>query len=128
MKKQSTLKTFATAFGAVLATCLMSIPVAGAAENPFGMTKLSDGFMIADKHMGGADGGLDVEQQGLETTGDKPSTPPTAKEIEKETMGADGGLDAEQQGKGSKYPRPPTEATQEDVGGGADGGLDAEKQ
>ncbi len=111
MKKQSTMKTLATALGAVLVTSLVSIPAVGAHhEHPFGMTKLSDGFMVADRHMGGTD----AEKPGMEAKGNKPG--PGGEPTRKEMMGTD----AERPGagvEGSKLPRPPSEISREDMKG-----------
>ena len=52
MMKKATMKPLAAAFGAVLATSLVSLPAANADDNPFGMTKLSSGYMVAGSHEG----------------------------------------------------------------------------
>jgi len=46
MNKNITLKPIAVALGAVMATSLVSLSAANADENPFGMTKLSGGYMV----------------------------------------------------------------------------------
>ena len=53
MSKKSTLKPLAAAMGAAFVTSLATAPVANAAENPFTMTELSSGYMVADAHMEG---------------------------------------------------------------------------
>ncbi len=109
MKKQSTLKTLATALGALLAASLVSIPAVSADENPFGMTERSDGYMVADRHKGGTD----AEKPGMEAKGNEPGPRP-GEPTEKEMMGTD----AEKPGAGaggSKLPRPPSETTREDT-------------
>ena len=51
MSKQSTLKPLAAALGAAFVTSLATAPVANAAENPFAMSELSSGYMVAGSHM-----------------------------------------------------------------------------
>jgi uncharacterized low-complexity protein len=53
MSKKSTLKPLAAAMGAAFVTSLATAPVANAAENPFTMSELSSGYMVADSHMEG---------------------------------------------------------------------------
>ena len=55
MSEKTTLKPLAIALGAAFVTSLASIPVANAAENPFAMSELSSGYMVADSHMEGGD-------------------------------------------------------------------------
>ncbi|HSG10799.1 MAG TPA: hypothetical protein VLB10_03530 [Gammaproteobacteria bacterium] len=52
-KKTSTLKPLAVAMGAAFVTSLATSPVASAAENPFAISELSSGYMVADSHMEG---------------------------------------------------------------------------
>lgn len=47
MIKSSHLKPLAIALGTTLAASLASLPAANADDNPFGMTKLSSGYMVA---------------------------------------------------------------------------------
>ncbi len=47
MRKKITMKPLAAAIGTAMAASLMSIPAANADENPFGMTELSSGYMVA---------------------------------------------------------------------------------
>jgi uncharacterized low-complexity protein len=53
MSKISTLKPLAVAMGAAFVTSLATTPVANAAENPFAMSELASGYMVADSHMEG---------------------------------------------------------------------------
>ncbi|MEN8131510.1 MAG: hypothetical protein ABFS45_15220 [Pseudomonadota bacterium] len=46
MNKKMTMKPLAAALGAAMAASLLSIPAANADENPFGLTKLSSGYMV----------------------------------------------------------------------------------
>lgn len=46
MHKKTTLKPLAAALGTVLAASLVSLPAANADQNPFGLTKLSSGYMV----------------------------------------------------------------------------------
>jgi uncharacterized low-complexity protein len=48
MSDKSTIKPLAIAVGAALATSLASTTVVNAAENPFAMSELSSGYMVAD--------------------------------------------------------------------------------
>ena len=47
MSKKFELKPVAAAVGAALATSVLTLPTANADENPFGMTELSSGYMVA---------------------------------------------------------------------------------
>ncbi len=47
MSKKFELKPVAAAVGAALATSVLTMPTANADENPFGMTELSSGYMVA---------------------------------------------------------------------------------
>ena len=53
MTKKATMKPLAAALGAVFAASLVSLPAANADANPFGMTQLSSGYMVADSHKEG---------------------------------------------------------------------------
>ncbi|MGB5259166.1 MAG: hypothetical protein WBO34_01445, partial [Gammaproteobacteria bacterium] len=53
MSKKSTLKPLAAAMGAAFVTSLATVPVANAAENPFAMSELSSGYMVASSHIEG---------------------------------------------------------------------------
>ena len=53
MSQKSTLKPLAVAVSAAFVTSLASTPIANAAENPFAMSELSGGYMVADSHMEG---------------------------------------------------------------------------
>jgi uncharacterized low-complexity protein len=57
MSHKSTLKPLAVAMGAAFVTSLACTPVANAAENPFAMTELTSGYMVADSKMEGKCGG-----------------------------------------------------------------------
>ncbi len=48
MSKKTNLKPLAVALGAAFVTTLATTPVANAAENPFAMSELSSGYMVAD--------------------------------------------------------------------------------
>ena len=52
MSQKTTLKPLAIALGAAFATSLAATPVANAAENPFAMSDLSSGYMVAGKAEG----------------------------------------------------------------------------
>ena len=53
MSQESTKKPLSIALGAAFATSLAAAPVANAADNPFAMSELSSGYMVADSHMEG---------------------------------------------------------------------------
>ncbi len=59
MSKKSELKPLAAALGAVLATSAFTIPTASADENPFQITELTSGYMVAEKE--GKCGGMKME-------------------------------------------------------------------
>jgi len=48
MSQKSTKKPLAIALGAAFVTSLAGTPVANAAENPFAMSELSSGYMVAE--------------------------------------------------------------------------------
>jgi len=48
MSQKTMMKPLAIALGAAFVTSLASIPVANAAENPFAMSELSSGYMVAE--------------------------------------------------------------------------------
>ncbi|MGD8643065.1 MAG: low-complexity protein [Chromatiales bacterium] len=54
MRKINKLNPVAAAMGVALVTSMTALPAAAAqaADNPFGMTKLSSGYMVAGAHMG----------------------------------------------------------------------------
>ncbi len=51
MSKKTVLKPVAIALGAAFVTSLAGTSIANAAENPFGMTDLSSGYMVAEGDM-----------------------------------------------------------------------------
>jgi len=57
MSEKITKKPLAIALGAAFVTSLASAPIANAAENPFAMSELAGGYMVADSHMEGGDKG-----------------------------------------------------------------------
>ena len=48
MPKKSTMKPLAAAVGAAFVTSLAGTSVVNAAENPFAMSELSSGYMVAE--------------------------------------------------------------------------------
>ena len=50
MSKKTTLKPLAVAMGAAFVTSLAGAGVANAADNPFAMSDLSSGYMVAESH------------------------------------------------------------------------------
>ncbi len=52
MSQKTTLKPMAIALGTAFVTTLAATPVANAADNPFAMSTLSSGYMVAASHEG----------------------------------------------------------------------------
>ena len=50
MSKKSTIKPIAAALGTTFAVTLLAAPIANASENPFAMTELQNGYMVAEHH------------------------------------------------------------------------------
>lgn len=48
MSKKSTMRPLAAAIGTAVVASLASIATANADQNPFGMTELSSGYMVAE--------------------------------------------------------------------------------
>ena len=48
MLKKNSLKPVSAILGTAFAVSLASSPIVSAAENPFGMTELSSGYMVAE--------------------------------------------------------------------------------
>ena len=65
MSNKTTLKPIAVALGAAFVSSLAGTSIANAADNPFGMTDLSTGYMVADMTEGkcgeGMKGKMDKE-------------------------------------------------------------------
>ena len=57
MSENITKKPLAIALGAAFVTSLASASIANAAENPFAMSELAGGYMVAGSHMEGGDKG-----------------------------------------------------------------------
>ena len=55
MSEKNTKKPLAIALGAAFVTSLATAPIANAAENPFAMSELAGGYMVAGSHMDGGD-------------------------------------------------------------------------
>jgi len=52
MSNKTVIKPLAIALGATFVTSLAGTTIANAAENPFSMTELPSGYMVADKAEG----------------------------------------------------------------------------
>ena len=52
MSKNFKLKPIAATVGAALSASVMAMPAANADQNPFGLTELSSGYMVAGGHKG----------------------------------------------------------------------------
>ncbi len=63
MLKKNSLKPVSAILGTAFALSLAASPIAGAAENPFGMTELSSGYMVADAE-GKCGEGMDKSHEG----------------------------------------------------------------
>ena len=57
MSHKSNLKPLAIALGTAFVTTLATTPAANATENPFAMTNLSSGYMVADNAQGSCGAG-----------------------------------------------------------------------
>jgi uncharacterized low-complexity protein len=64
MSQKSTLKPLAIAVGATLATSLAAIAPASAAENPFAMSELSSGYLVAEMAEGKCGAGMKMDKEG----------------------------------------------------------------
>ena len=88
MSQKSTKKPLAIALGAAFITSLAATPVANAAENPFAMSELSSGYMVAEMAEGKCgEGKMDKEGKCGEGKGDG------------DKAGAEGGDKAKAEGK-----------------------------
>ena len=61
MSNKSQLKPLTAAVGTMLATSAFTLPTANAGENPFQMTELSSGYIVADSHKEGKCGEMKME-------------------------------------------------------------------
>jgi uncharacterized low-complexity protein len=64
MSSKSVKNPLAIALSTAFAASLGAVSTAGAAENPFGMTELSSGYMVADSHEGKCGEGKKMEKEG----------------------------------------------------------------
>jgi len=64
MSKKSPMKPLAIALGATFATSLAGTPVANAAENPFAMSDLSSGYLVAEGSEGKCGGAHKATKEG----------------------------------------------------------------
>jgi len=69
MSQKTTLKPLAIAVGAALATSLAVTTPANAAENPFAMSELSGGYLVAEMGEGKCGAGMKTGQEGNSDTG-----------------------------------------------------------
>ena len=71
MAKNIESKTIAAALSTALAVSMFVVPMANAEENPFGMTELSSGFMVADAEGKCGEGkcGGDQDSEGKDSEG-----------------------------------------------------------
>ena len=64
MFKQITLRPIAAALGTTFVVSLALSPIASAEQNPFSLTELSGGYMVADSHEGKCGEGKDTSAEG----------------------------------------------------------------
>ena len=64
MSKKTTLKPLAVAVGAAFGTSLAGTGIANAAENPFAMSDLSSGYMVAEMAEGKCGGQKKMDKEG----------------------------------------------------------------
>ena len=65
MVKKSESKPVAAAVGATLAISILAVPMTNASDNPFGMTELSSGYMVAYDKEGKCGEGKCGENKGM---------------------------------------------------------------
>ena len=63
MSNKTFVKPLSVALGAAFITSLAGTTVANAADNPFGMTQLSSGYMVAESEEGKC-GGMKTKEEG----------------------------------------------------------------
>jgi len=68
MSNKTTMKPIAVALGAAFVASLAGTSIANAAENPFGMTELSSGYMVADSKEGKC-GGAKMDKSKMKKEG-----------------------------------------------------------
>jgi uncharacterized low-complexity protein len=93
MSDKITLKPIAAALGTTFAVTLAASPLANAADNPFGLTNLGSGYMVAEE---GKCGG---EMEGGEAAGGEKESGEGACGGEKESGEAAGGEKSDEEGK-----------------------------
>jgi uncharacterized low-complexity protein len=99
MSQKSTKKPLAIALGAAFITSLAGTPVANAAENPFAMSELSSGYMVAEMAEGKCgEGKMDKEGKCGEGKMDKEGKCGEGKG-DGDKAGAEGGDKAKAEGK-----------------------------
>jgi uncharacterized low-complexity protein len=64
MSQKTTLKPLAVAVGAALVTSLAATTPASAAENPFAMSELSSGYLVAEMAEGKCGAGMKMDKEG----------------------------------------------------------------
>ena len=99
MSQKSTKKPLAIALGAAFITSLAAAPAANAAENPFAMSELSSGYMVAEMAEGKCgEGKMDKEGKCGEGKMDKEGKCGEGK-CGGDKAGAEGGDKAKAEGK-----------------------------
>jgi uncharacterized low-complexity protein len=66
MSTKTSLKPLAAAIGATLVTSMTGVTAASAQQNPFGLTQLSSGYMVADMAEGKCGGRAGAEGKKME--------------------------------------------------------------
>jgi uncharacterized low-complexity protein len=107
MSQQVIKKPLAIALGAVFVTSLAGIPVANAAENPFAMSDLTSGYVVAEMEEGkcgeGKCGGDKTKKEGKcgegKCGGDKAKAEGKCGGDKAETMATEGADKAKKEGK-----------------------------
>ena len=102
MSQKSTKKPLAIALGAAFVTSLAATPVANAAENPFAMSDLSSGYVVAEMEEGKC-GGDKAKAEGKcgegKCGGDKAKAEGKCGGDKAETMATEGADKAKKEGK-----------------------------
>ena len=66
MLKKRTLKPVAAALGTTFAVALAASPITNAANNPFSLTEISNGYIVADQAEGKCGGGKATDKKEAE--------------------------------------------------------------
>ena len=97
MSNKTVMTPLSVALGAAFVTSLAGTSVANAAENPFAMTELSNGYMVAEQHEGKCGGAKTEEGEAMKEGEGKCGGAMKTEEAEAE--GHEGKVEKEAEGK-----------------------------